>query len=213
MILQICKQPRKVRNFKDYYPHLITLLKNLYMSATVLDTTAAEEILQSCLELASIPWISTIDPPWFDLKIVTFNQEELYQIYQLVQSDTVPIQQCCLDLLLVLSIDAQCHTWISHIIRNTMANSNSPPTIHQQLLKMLPEFVFTLKENGHHVLEDDLLMFVRSASPSLVEKVGEVISKVICVLSKNSRINLRNGRVAITCTSCDKGTSRKCSFN
>ncbi|XP_066914478.1 serine/threonine-protein kinase ATR-like isoform X3 [Clytia hemisphaerica] len=205
MIIQLCKHPRKIRSFKDYYPHIITLLKSLYISATVLDTAAAEEILQSCLELASIPWISTIDPPWFDLKIVTFTQDELYQMYQLVQSDTVSIQQCCLDLLLVLSINAQCHTWISHIIRNTMANSNSPPTIHQQLLKMLPEFVLTLKENGLHVVEDDLLMFVRSASPSLVERVGEVISKVICVLSKNSKIGLRNGRAVITCTSCEKG--------
>jgi len=78
--------------------------------------------------------------------------------------------------------------------------------VHSQLLDILPEFVLTLKEDGLHIVEDDLLMFVRSTSAAcLVEKVGQVLVKLICVLSKTTALYFKRGSMYLTCNVCESG--------
>ena len=70
---------------------------------------------------------------------------------------------------------------------------------------MLPDFTFTLKGHGSSLFEDDLLMFVRSASSELVEKAGKTIERLMCVLTKSVNCDLANGQLKLTCNVCDSG--------
>ena len=139
------KHPKKQILQKSYL-HIVRFFKNLYCIAHLLldRNNSREELLQTCLELASVPWISTIDPPWFDLKIVNFTKDQLFQILNALNSSSsewTKIQESCLELLQVASHHATCHTWIAHIVRNSMSNSGAS-AIHKQLLDLLPEFIF-----------------------------------------------------------------------
>lgn len=89
-------------------------------------------MLQACIEICSIPWVATIDPPWFDLKIVFFNEKELRAFYarlntQLMNSGKAQIR--CLDLLLLLVQHVTCHTWVTHIMRSTLVSMSYIPAV------------------------------------------------------------------------------------
>ena len=144
------KHPKKQIIHRSYL-HIIRFFKNLYCVSHLLEggnnnDSSERELLQTCLELASVPWISTIDPPWFDMKIVVFTKDQLFQILSILNnsnSEWPMIQESCLELLQVVSHHATCHTWIAHVVRNTMSN-NSASVFHKQLLDLLPEFIFRL---------------------------------------------------------------------
>ena len=148
LITSFFKHPKK-QILRRSYLHIIRFFKNLYCISHLLESASnnentERELLQTCLELASVPWISTIDPPWFDMKIVMFTKDQLFQILSTLNSNNSEwpmIQESCLELLQVVSHHATCHTWIAHVVRNTMSN-NGASVFHKQLLDLLPEFIF-----------------------------------------------------------------------
>ena len=60
-----------------------------------------------------------------------------------------------------------------------------------------------MKENGLHIIEDDLLMFVRAAPPHLVEEVGKILCRLICGLSSSATLDFIGGKFSVVCNCCN----------
>ena len=121
-LIKSLKTSRRMKAFPDFYAQFLVFLKHFYCILGISDPTSGEELIQPCLELASVPWLSTIDPPWFDLKVLFFGKEELFRFHSTLQGylGSNEVQTNCLELLCFLSRSATCPTWVSHIVRNTM---------------------------------------------------------------------------------------------
>lgn len=107
------------------YVEVLLFLTNYNYILSVCSVAKDNMLLQSCIEICSIPWVSTIDPPWFDLKIVFFDEKEMRGLHSRLntQLSAGKAQMRCMDLLVLLLQDVNCHTWITHVMRSTLVRN------------------------------------------------------------------------------------------
>ena len=106
-----------------------TFLLNLYdfidsiLKLLIYTNSVEKKLGQIFLEIVSLPWLHSIDPPWFDFEPSFFNQDDLLQLYNLTKSSNEKlIQKKSLKIMSVLPIYSESPAWITHVVRHTLVS-------------------------------------------------------------------------------------------
>ena len=80
--------------------------------------------LKRVFEVSTIPWLKTIDPPWFDYKPQYYSEKELLQMHDLLKLCFVNhnVTKRCLKILSIVFHQCNSPTWLIHIIRTALVS-------------------------------------------------------------------------------------------
>lgn len=109
----------QIKAATETFKYLVHCLK----LCIVTDTKPNDVVKRSAIEMSSLPWLTTIDPPWFDFKPAEYSESQLLTLYnrrKLCFTDKVLGK--CLQLLSLLGGVSKCITWFSHVIRNALVS-------------------------------------------------------------------------------------------
>ena len=106
-----------------------TVLLNMYdfidsiLKLLIYTNSVEKKLGQRFLEIASLPWLRSIDPPWFDFEPTFFNQYDLLQLYNLTKSSNEKlIQKKSLKIMSVLPRYSESPAWIIHVVQYTLVS-------------------------------------------------------------------------------------------
>ena len=85
-----------------------------------------ENVIRKCLEICSVPWLCSIDLPWFDFTPTEYQQPKLIKLYNAIKSClNADIIGKCLKVLSFIGGRVHCPTWLIHIMRNALVSGDT----------------------------------------------------------------------------------------
>ncbi|XP_047134569.1 serine/threonine-protein kinase atr isoform X1 [Hydra vulgaris] len=180
----------------------LKLYSHLSISATF--TEIDPNKLNRLFEVCTIPWLKTIDPPWFDYKPKYYTENELMQMHELLKLCFVNhnVTKRCLAILATVTNKNQCNapTWLIHVIRTALA---SPYVILQlKVLNCLPRILTSLTAASETLVSEDLITLSRAAKPEVLASIGLTINLLVCVVAESVDTHYKDGSFIVECTLC-----------
>lgn len=194
----------QIKAATETFKYLVHCLK----LCIVTDTKPNDVVKRSAIEMSSLPWLTTIDPPWFDFKPAEYSESQLLTLYnrrKLCFTDKVLGK--CLQLLSLLGGVSKCITWFSHVIRNALVHPSE--VVQKKTLKYFPNFVYFNTSSFYDMLTEELVTLARSSSQTVQTSIGEAVCKLVCVVSGNVLLEMTHGKLLLKCKFCERDTSNQ----
>ena len=114
---ELSRKNINVDHFTQLYIHTMSFSVKIYKASELADLVH-DNLLKLFLEVASIPWLHSIDPPWFDFKPVTHDEATLLGFNRTLKKPChSKLIGRSLKLISLLGKHLPCSTWLSHVFR------------------------------------------------------------------------------------------------
>eukprot|EP00112_Aurelia_sp_Birch-Aquarium-sp1_P011525 Seg2422.1 transcript_id=Seg2422.1/GoldUCD/mRNA.D3Y31 product="Serine/threonine-protein kinase ATR" protein_id=Seg2422.1/GoldUCD/D3Y31 len=138
------------------------------------------------LEMVYLPWVNSIDPPWFDWTPRLHTETELRSLYTRLQS-SIDNQYIEMAIKMILKLSNKDHVqWKVHMFRTALTSPNIDT--QRSAVRCLPGFLAVINRPSYCLLTEEIGPLVRSSRECVREELAKICGDVACVLANNCQV-------------------------